>query len=92
MIPFLVGERLYLRALTTDDADGAYVTWFNDEVVCAQNAHHIYPYSRQEACEYIASVNSDRKTSIRYITRLTSPLLLAMWTIGIKAMARKRRG
>jgi RimJ/RimL family protein N-acetyltransferase len=60
MIPFLVGERLFLRALTTDDADGDYLTWFNDEAVCAQNAHHVYPYSREEAYDYIATVNADR--------------------------------
>ena len=60
MITFLVGERIYLRQLVEIDADGDYPLWFNTEEICAQNAHHIYPYSRQEACEYIASVNSDR--------------------------------
>ena len=60
MIPFLVGERLYLRALVVEDADGIYPTWFNDENVCRQNSHHIYPYSRQEARDYIGSVNWDQ--------------------------------
>jgi ribosomal-protein-alanine N-acetyltransferase len=51
--PFLVGNGVALRALEPSDADGPYPTWFNDAEVCAQNAHHYLPYSRQDALEYI---------------------------------------
>jgi [ribosomal protein S5]-alanine N-acetyltransferase len=52
-IHFLIGERIYLRPLTDEDADGGYLTWFNDEVVCSGNSHHIFPYSRDKLLEFI---------------------------------------
>jgi RimJ/RimL family protein N-acetyltransferase len=52
-IPFLVGQRLYLRALVPADADGSYVQWFNDADVCGGNSHHVFPYSREAAAGYI---------------------------------------
>jgi len=60
MIPFLLGERIYLRALVDEDANENYPLWFNDEEVCAGNSHHVYPYSRDEARQYIRNVNADR--------------------------------
>ena len=51
--PFLVGEHIYLRALRPEDADGPYPTWFNDAETCAGNSHHVFPYTRQAALEYI---------------------------------------
>ena len=60
MLPFLLGERIYLRQLVEADAGGDYPAWFNDEQVCQGNSHHVYPYSREEAREYIRSVNADR--------------------------------
>jgi len=52
-IQFLESEDIYLRPLEINDADGPYVGWFNDAEVCSGNAHHIYPYTRQAAIEYI---------------------------------------
>ena len=51
--PFIIGERLYLRALRPEDADGPWVSWFNDAEVCAGNSHHVRPYTRQDALDYI---------------------------------------
>jgi [ribosomal protein S5]-alanine N-acetyltransferase len=50
---FLEGERLYLRALQESDADGPYVGWLNDEAACQGNSHHVYPFSRGQALDYI---------------------------------------
>jgi ribosomal-protein-alanine N-acetyltransferase len=52
-IPFINGERLYLRALEEADADGPYATWFNDEEVCLGNSHHVFPFTRESALSYI---------------------------------------
>lgn len=52
-IPFLVGERVYLRALEEADAEGDYPRWFNDEEVCHGNSHHRFPYTRESARDYI---------------------------------------
>ncbi|MBI3524682.1 MAG: GNAT family N-acetyltransferase [Betaproteobacteria bacterium] len=52
-IPFLEGQRLYLRALADKDADGDYPAWLNDAEVCRGNSHHVFPYSREAALDYI---------------------------------------
>ena len=54
MIPFLKGERLYLRPLVESDADGDYPFWFNDADVCAGNSHYAYPYRYEQSRDYIA--------------------------------------
>ena len=51
--PFLSAEDIYLRPLSVADVDGPYVGWFNDAEVCSGNAHHVYPYTRHAAIEYI---------------------------------------
>ena len=61
MTPFLVGERVYLRALVVQDADGDYPAWLNDQEVCHANSHAIYPYTRDQARAYIAAVNADQQ-------------------------------
>ncbi|MGQ5522538.1 GNAT family N-acetyltransferase [Chitinimonas sp. PSY-7] len=53
--PFLRGPRVELRALSEADADGEYVEWLNDPEVCAGNSHHVFPYSREAAREFIRS-------------------------------------
>jgi RimJ/RimL family protein N-acetyltransferase len=50
---FINGERLYLRALEEADANGPYVTWFNDAEVCRGNSHFVFPYTREAALSYI---------------------------------------
>jgi len=50
---FLIGQRIYLRALRDEDADGPYAGWFNDEEVCRGNSHHVRPYTREAALAYI---------------------------------------
>jgi RimJ/RimL family protein N-acetyltransferase len=38
------------------DADGPYVSWFNDADTCRGNSHHVRPYSAADARAYIARV------------------------------------
>jgi len=51
--PFLEGPRLCLRALNEHDVDGPYLQWLNDERVCRGNSHHRFPYTREQAIEYV---------------------------------------
>ncbi len=64
MTYFLQTQRLGLRALIEEDADGPYLAWLNDEETCAGNSHHIYPYSRNQAIDYIRSVRSDKSSLV----------------------------
>ena len=71
IIPFLAGERLYLRSLVEADAEGSYVTWFNDEDVCGSNSHHVFPYTSEDALAYI-----------RHAVRTRDDLILALVLCG----------
>lgn len=51
--PFLIGERLYLRALTPLDVDGNYQFWLNDPELNLQNSHHVFPYTRESLLDYV---------------------------------------
>jgi RimJ/RimL family protein N-acetyltransferase len=51
--PFLKGDRVHLRALEERDVDGPYLGWLNDEVACAGNSHHVFPYGRSKALDYV---------------------------------------
>ena len=55
---FLRGERIDLRPLVEADADGPYVSWFNDADTCRGNSHHVRPYSAADARAYIARVGA----------------------------------
>ncbi|MBL9177520.1 MAG: GNAT family N-acetyltransferase [Verrucomicrobiaceae bacterium] len=65
---FLETPRLILRPLTTADADGPYPGWLNDAETSAGNSHHVYPYTREQALEYIASVRGSRSTLALAVT------------------------
>ncbi len=61
---FLYGKRVYLRPLLESDADGKYIHWLNSKEVCAGNSHHIYPYTKEMALEYIRRSQADREALI----------------------------
>jgi len=61
---FLEGDRLYLRSLSEGDADGPYTGWLNDAVVSQGTSHHVYPYSKQQAIEYIQRAASTQTALI----------------------------
>lgn len=59
--PFLVGERIYLRALEQNDLTGNYFQWFNDPEVCAFNSHAIFPNSLktvQDNFDFLQNTNT----------------------------------
>ena len=57
---FLSGERIRLRPLTAADVDGPYLSWFNDPEVSRLNSHHVFPYTREQALEWVAALPSRR--------------------------------
>lgn len=67
--PFLQGRRVFLRPLRRQDAFGPYADWFNDELVCAGNGHHRFPYSRQDALNYIAKAHASETDLVLAIVR-----------------------
>ena len=63
-VPFLTGERLYLRPLLEADAQGPYLAWFNDEEVCRGNSHRVFPFTPGAAQDYIAHAGKTRDALI----------------------------
>ena len=61
--PLIEGERLVLRGLQPQDADGPYPDWLNDARVCAGNSHGLFPYSREAARAFIAD-SAGRRDSL----------------------------
>lgn len=66
---FLEGDNVHLRSPVPADADGPYPTWFNDAEVCQANGHHYYPYTRQDALEYIEHARTTEDALILAIVR-----------------------
>jgi RimJ/RimL family protein N-acetyltransferase len=62
--PFLVGEKIYLRALLPADVEGPYPGWFNDREVCRGNSHHVFPSTVESAKRYIQHANQTRENLI----------------------------
>ena len=50
---FLSGARVYLRNLERSDVEGNYGYWLNDPEVCRFNAHHRFPYAKDDLADYI---------------------------------------
>ena len=70
MTTFLEGERIRLRPLTVEDAAGRYLGWLNSGEVCAGNSHHVLPYTRERALEYIHhAATTDRELILAVETR-----------------------
>ena len=58
--PFIEGVAVDLRPLSLEDVNDTYVGWLNDAEVCAYNSHHVYPYTRELAIEYVTRVRSQK--------------------------------
>lgn len=50
---FLEGEKVNLRPLLKSDANGSYPNWLNDADVCRGSSHHVFPYTKEQADNYI---------------------------------------
>ena len=68
-LTFLKGPRIYLRVLIEEDINGPYISWFNDSEICKGNSHHIFPYTKQLAVEYLETI---RKSSDELVFAIVS--------------------
>ena len=56
-IPFIEGERIYLRGIRSQDAEGDYCSWMNDPEVTRYLESRFYPRSTENIASYITQVN-----------------------------------
>lgn len=68
---FLEGRLVDLRHLEPGDASGPYADWFNDVEVCRGNSHHVFPFTPEQARDYIAKVRNARDCLVLAIVRKT---------------------
>lgn len=61
---FLEGKSIILRPLDIDDIAGTYLKWFNDTEICRGNSHHVFPYTKTAAEEYIAYAHRTKEDLI----------------------------
>lgn len=54
---FLKDERVGLRKITLDDDLSNYVSWFNDQDVCAYNSHGVFPKDIKSIKNFLESLN-----------------------------------
>ncbi|MCA9803799.1 MAG: GNAT family N-acetyltransferase [Cyanobacteria bacterium HKST-UBA02] len=62
--PFLLGQNIYLKALTVDEITDSYLSWLNDENVCRFNSHHVFPYTRAGAEAYVSGLENSRDSLV----------------------------
>lgn len=58
--PFLLGNRIYLRALENSDLEGSYFQWLNDREVTRWMYHGIFPNSHTAMLDFFQSMNNSR--------------------------------
>ncbi|MBW1728596.1 MAG: GNAT family N-acetyltransferase [Deltaproteobacteria bacterium] len=51
--PFLVGEKIYLRAFDMDDLEGDYIQWMNDGEIIRHLASNAFPKTKDELKRYV---------------------------------------
>jgi ribosomal-protein-alanine N-acetyltransferase len=67
---FIEGERIYLRSLLETDIDGPYLNWLNDKETCQGTSHHVVPYAKKNALDYIQETHrTDKKIVLAIILR-----------------------
>lgn len=69
-IPFLKGQKIYLRGLQIEDASGNYQKWFNDQEVCQYNTHGIFPMNENQLIDFITATYSSRNTLVLAIVSI----------------------
>lgn len=58
---FLENKEIYLRPLAAGDISEDYVGWLNDTEVCKFNSHHVFPYDKHKAEEYVKNISSSKE-------------------------------
>jgi len=56
--PFLTGERIILRALTTDDASRDYLSWLNDPDVLRYRGPKAWPTTMADLKDFLGGLSS----------------------------------
>lgn len=54
-LPFLVGNKVYLRQVTEADVTDAYIGWMSDPEVTRYMGWRSFPLSRKEILDYVAN-------------------------------------
>ena len=67
--PFLEGKEVYLRPLSISDVNENYISWLNDGEVCKYNSHHVFPYDKYQAEEYVKKISLAKEMLILAIIR-----------------------
>lgn len=62
--PFLIGEKVYLRALEKEDLSGKYFQWFNDQEVCRFNSHGRVPNNMDKMEAYLKRAHHDPSLAV----------------------------
>lgn len=63
-IVFLKGKRIHLRALMEQDLSDVYLQWLNDEEVCRNNSHAIFPNSQEKMKAYYTGLQNQQKNIV----------------------------
>ena len=72
--PFLSSKRLEFYPLDASFLSERYISWLNDEEVCRYNRHHIYPYTLEQAQNYIQNVTQNASEIVLAIVEKASRL------------------
>lgn len=66
-VVFLKGERIHLRALLLQDLTLNYLQWLNDEEVCRNNSHAIFPNTEAKVQAYFDSLHGQSQVVLAII-------------------------
>lgn len=61
---FLIGEKIYLRSLLPEDAEGNYRKWFNDKEVTKYMVNGTFPMTHNNIAEWIKHSNESKNDLI----------------------------
>ncbi|MBB1287119.1 GNAT family N-acetyltransferase [Flavisolibacter sp. BT320] len=71
-IVFLKGNRIHLRSLMEQDLSSAYLQWLNDEEVCRNNSHAVFPNTEAKMKAYFNSLQNTQRDVVLAIVHTES--------------------
>lgn len=72
MIKFIEGQRVFLRALMSDDVSERYLSWLNDEETTKGLASGVFPSTLAELRAFVERTTSNRNTVMLAICEQSS--------------------
>ena len=66
-IVFLKSNRLHLRALMENDLTNVYLQWLNDDEVCRNNSHAVFPNTEHKMKTYYESLQNQNQVVLAII-------------------------